>query len=647
MDEPTEAPPSPSTLSRLRALPARWQERFGLDLRALALFRILLGVLILVDLALRAVDLRVFYSDAGVLPRIDVLDRVATGATPWAVSLHMLSGRWEVQLLLFAIAAFCGVCLLIGHRTRLFTFLSWLLLLSLHNRNTTILNAGDVLFRMLMFWSIFLPLGARCSVDAAMREPREDDPAGRSDRIWSAPAFCFMAQVSIVYWATALLKNHPIWTEERSAVWHALKLDYMTLPLGVLMREWPQGLLELMTRATLYVEFAAPLLLWIPVLVGPLRLTACALMVALHVTFAAVLQLGLFSYVCGAMWLALLPPWAWDHLFARFRRDPRRLGLTMHYDGDCGFCRRMVLVIRSFFLLPETAIARAQDDPRIERAMRNRDSWVVTDHEGGHHYKFEALAFVLRRSPWAWPLGALLGTRVFRRPGTWLYELTAGDRQSMGRLTAWMRPRPDRPPRRPLLWLRNAFVLGTLAYVVLWNARGFHLKEAFDTDSTAGRLSAKAAGWIVGRDDRNRPVDYRWYGRVLRVSQSWSMFAPYPSRISGWYVVVGTLADGSQVDLYRHVVLGEDFPEVSWERPDRLVESFHGQRWRKYMMYLRKQDRRDYRPLFCKYLAREWKREFGLSAPLKMVELYINEERIEAYEPDTAPDKRRLWYYTP
>ena len=146
---------------------------------------------------MRLTDLRVFYSDAGVLPRVDLLGRVVTGSTPWQVSLHMVSGLWGVQLLLLGVAAFCAVCLLIGHRTRLFTFLSWVLLVSLHNRNLTILNAGDLLFRVLLFWSLFLPLGARCSVDAAMKEPAGTGPGKkRNDRIWSVPAFCLMAQVT-------------------------------------------------------------------------------------------------------------------------------------------------------------------------------------------------------------------------------------------------------------------------------------------------------------------------------------------------------------------------------------------------------------------------------------------------------------------
>ena len=465
MDGPAAASPSNSTIARIRNLLCGWRQRFGLDLRSLALFRILLGLLLLVDLATRLTDLRVFYSDAGVLPRVDLLGRVATSSTPWLVSLHMLSGLWGVQLLLFAIAAFCAFCLMIGHRTRLFTFLSWVLLVSLHSRNLTILNAGDLLFRVLLFWSLFLPLGARCSVDAAMREPSDEGPGQRNDRTWSVPAFCFMAQVTILYWATALLKNHPVWTGDRTAVWYALHLDYMALPLAVLMRELPAAWLELMTGTTLLVEFLVPALIWIPFLVGPLRLAACVVMIGMHLAFAATLQIGLFSYICSAMWLALLPPRVWDRLFARFRRDKERLGMTIHYDADCGFCRRMVLLLRSFFLLPETRVAEAQDDAEIDRDMRARNSWVVTDGEGKRRFKFEAFAWVLSRSPWAWPAGKILGMAAFRGPGTWLYEETANRRELMGRLTGWMRPRRERQARRPLVWLRNGFLLATLAYV--------------------------------------------------------------------------------------------------------------------------------------------------------------------------------------
>jgi hypothetical protein len=40
-------------------------------------------------------------------------------------------------------------------------------------------------------------------------------------------------------------------------------------------------------------------------------------------------------------------------------------------------------------------------------------------------------------------------------------------------------------------------------------------------------------------------------GRVLAIHQSWRMFAPSPFTDNGWFVLVGTLADGRQVDLMR------------------------------------------------------------------------------------------------
>jgi len=51
----------------------QWRERlrlvFGFDPRSLALFRVLLGLLILTDLILRSRDLTKNYTDLGVLPR--------------------------------------------------------------------------------------------------------------------------------------------------------------------------------------------------------------------------------------------------------------------------------------------------------------------------------------------------------------------------------------------------------------------------------------------------------------------------------------------------------------------------------------------------------------------------------------------------
>jgi len=145
--------PSASTVrSRLtaavRRLAAAVAARVSVDLRALAAFRIGLGALVIADLLLRSRSLTAFYTDYGVLPR-----RAFFSDYSGNYSLHALSGEpWAVGLL-FALAGAFALALVVGYRTRLVTLVSWVLLVSLHARNPMVLNSGDTLLRMLLFWS--------------------------------------------------------------------------------------------------------------------------------------------------------------------------------------------------------------------------------------------------------------------------------------------------------------------------------------------------------------------------------------------------------------------------------------------------------------------------------------------------------------
>src|SRR3712207_3360366 len=137
-------------------------EVFGADLRSLAVFRIVLALLVLADLANRATDLRQHYTDAGVLPRTAL---VQEGLTPWAFSLNLMNGRLFFQVLLLVAAALAALGLLIGYRTRLCTIVLWVLLLSIQWRNPLVGGSDGPLLRLLLFWGMFLPLGAYWSVD--------------------------------------------------------------------------------------------------------------------------------------------------------------------------------------------------------------------------------------------------------------------------------------------------------------------------------------------------------------------------------------------------------------------------------------------------------------------------------------------------
>ncbi|MBD1398628.1 HTTM domain-containing protein [Pontibacter sp. JH31] len=289
---------------------------FTVDLRALSIMRIWVGGIILIDLAIRATDLEAHYSNMGVLP-LHVLHQF--GWNPYHFSFHTLSGLWQVQAVLFLIAAVFAGCLLLGYKTRTATIASWLLLLSLQNRNTFISQGGDDLLRMLLFWGMFLPWGRFYSYDAVRSEP----PALQQTTYFSAATTAYILQIFLVYFCTALLKNAPEWTTEGTALYYALSLDQILMPVGRLIYPYPD-LLKFLTHFTWYTELLLPFLLLIPFYNHLFRLIVVGVLFFFHIGISLTLFVGLFYLVNIASISGLLPPkamdWAEKQLLSSFRR---------------------------------------------------------------------------------------------------------------------------------------------------------------------------------------------------------------------------------------------------------------------------------------------------------------------------------------
>jgi len=104
---------------------SRLERCFGIDLRALAAFRVGLGALLLADLVYRCLDFRAHYTGLGILPR--ELHREIFSRAHSAWSLHLLSDAPAFQAGLFALAFAAAVALLVGYRPRVAALLSWIL----------------------------------------------------------------------------------------------------------------------------------------------------------------------------------------------------------------------------------------------------------------------------------------------------------------------------------------------------------------------------------------------------------------------------------------------------------------------------------------------------------------------------------------
>jgi len=361
-------------------------ELFGVDLRSLALLRVSLAIIVLLDLAYRANDLKAHYTDLGILPRSALM---SGAGNEWNISIHNISGLLEIQVALFAIHGLVAVALMAGYRTQVATILVWFFAISLQSRNPMILTGGDNLLALLLFWSMFLPMGARFSVDSALN----NGPHRESNRYLSTATAAVLLQVGMVYIFTAIMKSDPIWREDFSAVYYALSIDQLATGLGHYLLNYPD-ILAVMTAATLWAEFAGPALAFIPFFNGPIRLVVILAFIALHMGIALTLNIGFFPVVSIIGLIVFVPGLFWDTLFSRLA-VPSRTGLKIYYDGECNFCWKIVSLMRTFLLVPGVQTYPAQGDTLANEIFQNNNSWVVIDHNGTTHIGFPALIYVL------------------------------------------------------------------------------------------------------------------------------------------------------------------------------------------------------------------------------------------------------------
>ena len=273
-------------------------EIFVFDLRSLSLMRIGIAFTLLLDLLIRMYNLEAHYTNTGVLP-LEGLFRLAWNEHYF--SFYTISGSVYIQLIVFLLNAFCILCLLAGYRTKLFTILCWVFLISLHNRNPLIHQGGDDLLRLILFWGIFLPWNYYYSIDA-----KKINEIKKETAYYSLAGFSYMLQVAYVYFFSAMFKSSTEWTSEYTALYYALSLDQIALPFGKFIYSYPT-LLKSITFIVYYIELLAPALLIIPFFISRCRSAFIIIMTILHTGIFLCLNVGLFPLIGIVSMAGLLP----------------------------------------------------------------------------------------------------------------------------------------------------------------------------------------------------------------------------------------------------------------------------------------------------------------------------------------------------
>lgn len=284
---------------------------FAIDLRSLGAFRIVLGLFLLIDLALRARFFCFFLTDAGPFPR---------DAIPYVPSfrfLFFLSGDAPVQMFLYAVMVLAAIMFTVGYKTRVATVILWFCIAAHHARCPMALSGEDRLPLQFLIWSIFLPMGAKYSVDSWRR------PIGANSSpnpYLSLASAAILLQFIAMYLITGLTKSGDAWVDG-SAIWRSLGSDYWVMPLGRLFRE-SYGLTVVMTYVVPAFEWLLALTLLIPFHRNRIRAVTIVLLFLFQVGLLFSIELRMFPLMSNVGLILFVPPAWWEKFHSSaVRRD--------------------------------------------------------------------------------------------------------------------------------------------------------------------------------------------------------------------------------------------------------------------------------------------------------------------------------------
>ena len=535
-----------------------------IDLRSLALGRIVLGLVLIGDLLRRVPYLRDLYSNLGLIPNHTVLWRPPF---PRIFSVFFMASLPEEAAVWFFIAFVCFFCFLVGYRTRLFHLLSFAMTTSLHNRIVIAENWGGVAIGVLLVWTAFLPLGRRFSVDAiraSLRARSHETPADLAAGVpppderqtTSLAALGLLLQIAVIYWFNYLHKSGPTW-REGSAVHYVLWQERIVTWVGLQVRQHlPDAFTRLLTEGTLAIEASVAFLVLTPIFWRWTRFVAALLLVGLHGGIALLVNLGIFSAAMIAFQPFLLTDAQWT-LFSRLvpRRERAR---TVFYDVDCGVCWAVVRVLARMDVhhrlrwVPNNelgALPAGVDPELLDRTMLVLDP--ATDRRWIRAAAFAEIfgALPLGRL-WAWPIrGPGIRTLADRAYDTFArnrtavsgwFGLAACGLPSAGGIATVATASAD--PAIPLrAWFRQQIpFLRELCAAVVFVVLAAEISASDPSVPRALRFEHRP-DWLVA------------VAMYPHLTEAWGLFAPDAPLTDETIYVDAVTRDGRHVDPYNEI----------------------------------------------------------------------------------------------
>ena len=580
-------------------LGAWFRERYlTVDVRWLGVFRVALGTLLMVEVLRRWYYAVPFYTNDGFLPNHFSLF-APMGGSVFSI-YHAFSTYPEVSVAFF-VTLLVFLSFTLGYRTRLFHVLSAVCITSLNARNLFVQNGGTVVVNILTVYSLFLPLGARFSLDAVRRSLalRRDasvldlnlpDPLRRPVRTSSLVVLLFLLQWSAIYFFNTVHKDGEGWRNGTALHWF-FHQDRIATVFSLWAREHlPLGAIRAMTYGALVTEGTLAVLLLVPFFQTWRRRAILVLVWGLHGFIALFARLGPFSYAMMLFPVLLLGARDFAWVTRRFRSEARRVRVVV--DGSSPFVFQVARVLDRLDPFERLTFVDARDAANLPAGAPSDALWVV-DRHGAIQRHAAAWFELLRALPFGIALALWLRLPITRSLGARLVHAFEEHHRAAGRALgvrraaveqALAKPVKIAPATRFRVGLAGATRALREATVVLL---GVAVIAAIlhDNPFVPRSLEPKRAEWMV------KVIE------VPRLLQGWGMFAPEPPYEDGRVVVDGRTADGRKFDPFSGEV--PSFDTVSARGWD------HEQFWCDYHNYIRFSGNAGRRQFLERYLLRQ------------------------------------------
>lgn len=282
---------------------------YGLDVRSLTLFRVLLASFVALEFVFYVLNnfSEIYSPETGILGNAYAKEYIEyykgfTGIFFIQSDFYMICFIGLIILIMMLLA--------IGFYPRIMAIIGVFLLYLFFNRYSVLYFGWEMYASVLLFWLIFIPTGSISDINAPF-------DSRNNNFEWRSPvAFVFLFQIGFIYFYNGISKNGDVWMSGKAVESFLSESDKLTA-LGIWFKSISSNALNsFLTYWVLFVELIIIFILFIPTRATFFRYLAAILIFSLHWGIALVADVGHFKYIAIAVSVALLPSHFWNRVQA-------------------------------------------------------------------------------------------------------------------------------------------------------------------------------------------------------------------------------------------------------------------------------------------------------------------------------------------